>query len=200
MPKLTKRTVDALRPDPGGKDIFTWDSGDGALKGFGVRMKPSGVASYLVQYRNKEGRTRRLVLGKLGVLTPDEARSLAGDALKAASKGGDPSAERRAVRNSITVTELCDLYLADAKGRIKPSTLAMDKSRIETHVKPLIGRFTVRSLTTADIERMKADIIAGKTETAQRERPRWRRGRWRGRRSAHGRHGGDDPRIRASAA
>ena len=39
----------------------------------------------------------------------------------------------------------------------------MDRSRIETHVKPLIGRFTVRGLTTADIERMKADIIAGKT-------------------------------------
>jgi integrase len=39
----------------------------------------------------------------------------------------------------------------------------MDKSRIETHVKPLIGRLTVRSVTTADIERMKADIIAGKT-------------------------------------
>jgi integrase len=39
----------------------------------------------------------------------------------------------------------------------------LDRSRIETHVKPLIGRLTVRSLTAADIERMKADIIAGKT-------------------------------------
>jgi hypothetical protein len=67
------------------------------------------------------------------------------------------------VRGAITVSDLCDLYLADAKGRIKVSTLAGDRSRIETHVKPLIGRFTVRSLTTADIERMKADIIAGKT-------------------------------------
>jgi integrase len=63
----------------------------------------------------------------------------------------------------MTVSDLCDLYLVDAKNRIKASTLAMDRSRIETHVKPLIGRFTVRSLRTADIERMKADIIAGKT-------------------------------------
>jgi len=172
MPKITKRTVDALRPNPDRKDVFTWDAGDGAIKGFGVRMKPSGSAAYLVQYRNKEGRTRRLVLGKVGVLTPDEARCMAGDALKAASKGGDPSAERRAVRRSITVGELCDLYLADAKTRIKASTLAMDKSRIETHVKPLIGRYTVRSLTAADIERMKADIVAGKTAKARREKGR----------------------------
>src|SRR6185312_15007694 len=43
------------------------------------------------------------------------------------------------------------------------STQAADKSRIETHVKSLIGHLTVRSLTTADVERMKSDIISGKT-------------------------------------
>jgi integrase len=172
MPRITKRAVDALRPDPSGKDVFRWDAGDGALKGFGIRVKPSGTASYLVQYRNNEGRTRRLVIGKVGTLTPDEARTLAGDALKAAARGGDPSADRHAVRGAITVSDLCDLYLADAKNRIKASTLAMDKSRIETHVKPLIGRFTVRSLTTADIERMKADVIAGKTAKPRKEEGR----------------------------
>ncbi len=169
MPKITKRVVDALRPDLAGKDVFRWDAGDGALKGFGIRVKRSGAASYFVQYRNKEGRTRRLVIGRVGTLTPDEARILASDALNAATKGRDPSAERHAVRAAITVSELCDLYLADAKSRIKASTWAMDKSRIETHVKPLIGRLTMRSLTTADIERMKADIIAGKTAKARKE-------------------------------
>lgn len=172
MPKLTKRVVDAIRPDPAGKDVFVWDAGDGALKGFGIRMKPSGAASYLVQYRNKEGRTRRLVVGKVSTLTPDEARTLAGEALKAAAKGADPSADRHAIRTAITITELCDLYLADAAGRIKASTLAMDKSRIERHVKPLIGRLTVRSVTAADIERMKADIMAGKTAKPRKEEGR----------------------------
>lgn len=172
MSKITKRTVNALRPDIGGRDVFLWDAGDGALKGFGVRVKPSGAAAYFVQYRNKEARTRRLVVGKVGTLTPDEARTLAGDALKAVAKGGDPSAERHAVRGAISVGDLCDLYLADAKGRVKASTLAMDKSRIETHVKPLIGRLTVRSLTSADVERMKASIVAGKTAKPRKEKGR----------------------------
>ena len=44
MPKITKRTVDHLRPNPTGRDRFLWDAGDGTLKGFGVRVKPSGVA------------------------------------------------------------------------------------------------------------------------------------------------------------
>jgi integrase len=171
MPKITKRLVDALRPDRNGKDHFVWDAGDGAMKGFGIRMKPSGAASYFVQYRNKEGRTRRLAIGKVGTLAPDEARRLAGDALRAAARGADPSAERHAVRGAITVEDLCELYLAAAKSRIKASTWVLDRSRIETHVKPLIGRLTVRSLTAADIERMKTDIIAGKTA-----RPRIGRG------------------------
>jgi hypothetical protein len=140
MPKLTKRTVDAIRPDPAGREIFVWDDG---LRGFGVRMMPSGAASYLVQYRTAEGRTRRLRIGKIGTLTPDEAREIARDKLVAAAKGADPSAERHAARAAMTVAELCDLYLSEAKGRVKASPLAMDRSRIERHVKPLLGRHTV---------------------------------------------------------
>jgi integrase len=163
MPKLTKRVIDALRPDPSGKDVFAWDAGDGALKGFGVRIKGSGAACYLVQYRNAEGRTRRLKIASIGALTPDEARRLAGDRLREVAAGGDPSANRRVLRAAISVSQLCDLYLQAAQGRIKASTLAADRSRIETHVKPLIGHLTVRSLTTADVERMKSDIIGGRT-------------------------------------
>lgn len=185
MPKITKRVVDAIRPDSSGRDVFAWDAGDGALKGFGIRMKPSGIASYLIQYRNKEGRTRRLVLGRVGTLTPDEARELAGDKLRKVTKGGDPSAERHAVRKAMTVSELCDWYLKDAKGRIKASTLNMDRSRITEHVKPLIGRRAVTGLTLADIEKLQADIAAGKTA---KTRPKnGRRGVTRGGRGVAGR-------------
>jgi integrase len=173
MPKLSKRVVDAIRPDRAGRDVFLWDTGDGALKGFGVRMKPSGTASYIVQYRTAEGRTRRLAIGKVGTLTPDEARIEARDKLAAATKGADPSAERHAARAAMTVAELCDLHLAEAKERVKASTLAMDRSRIERHVKPLLGRHAVRSLTPEDIERMQLDIAAGKTA---RKRPEGRGG------------------------
>jgi integrase len=145
-------------------------TGDGALKGFAVRMKASGVAAYLIQYRNKEGRTRRLALGRVGTLTPEQARALAADKLHEVAKGGDPSAERHATREAMTVSELCDFYLKDAKGRIKESTLAMDRSRIERHVKPLIGRRGVARLTLADVEKMQADIAAGKTAKARPEK------------------------------
>lgn len=168
MPKITKRFVETLRPDTTGRDVFAWDAGDGALKGFGIRVKPSGAASYFIQYRNHEGRTRRLVLGRIGELTPDEARQLATDKLRDARKGADPSADRHAARNASTVAEVCDLYLSHGRGTIKPSTLEMDRSRIECHVKPLLGRRGVAGLTRRDIERFQADIAAGKTARPRR--------------------------------
>jgi hypothetical protein len=39
MPKLTKRVVDAIWPNPGGRESFLWDSGDGALKGSGCASR-----------------------------------------------------------------------------------------------------------------------------------------------------------------
>ncbi|HEX5454114.1 MAG TPA: tyrosine-type recombinase/integrase [Stellaceae bacterium] len=168
MPKLSKRTVDAIRRDPAGRDVFAWDSGDGALKGFGVRMKPSGAAAYLVQYRTKEGRTRRLAIGRVGVLTPDEARVIAGEKLKEATKGGDPSAERHRVRReALTIAELADLYLAEgpaSKPNKKASSWGTDRSNIERHVKPLLGRKLAAGLTHDDVVKFQRDVAAGKSK------------------------------------
>ena len=160
MPKLTKRLIDDLRPIPGKPDTYAWDS---ELRGFGVRIMPTGLATYVVKYRNAEGRQRKLALGRVGTLTPDEARAQARGKLADVARGGDPSAERHAIRKAITVGELCDLYLNDAKPRVKASTLAMDHSRIMTHVKPLLGRHVVVALTSEDVARFQSSIVAGKT-------------------------------------
>jgi hypothetical protein len=87
MPKLTKRTVDALKPRPGG-DLVVFDS---ELSGFGVRIKPSGRMPYLIQYRNAGGRSRRLTIAGHGRMTADEARDEAKKLLAAAARGEDPA-------------------------------------------------------------------------------------------------------------
>ena len=166
--KLNKRNVDTIKPRAHG-DIYVWDD---EIAGFGLRVKPSGVRSFMVQYRNSSGKSRRHTLGKLGVLTVDEARKMAKAALADVAKGNDPSAKRSEDRMAITVRQLCDAYLdAAKKGLIlgkrgrpkKSSTLYVDAGRIERHIIPLLGPRAVRDLKTPDIVRFMRDVAAGKT-------------------------------------
>jgi hypothetical protein len=94
--KLTKRVVDALKaPEPSKvgvkvRESFVWDR---ELRGFGVQVMPSGLKSFVIQYRTPEGRHRRVVIGRYGLMTVEEARTLAHEQLVAVSKGVDPVAE-----------------------------------------------------------------------------------------------------------
>lgn len=176
--KITKKVVDAVKPDPA-RDLFLWD---GELRGFGLRTKPSGTKTFIIQYRNERGRTRRYAIGQYGRLTVDEARAEARIHLADVEKGGDPSADRRSVKNAITISSLCDAYFNDAmNGKVlrrgkpkKQSTLAIDKGRIERHICPLLGDKAVDELTRRDIEKFMHDVLDGKTAIDVRTGPRGR--------------------------
>jgi hypothetical protein len=88
MAKIMKRTVDALEAHAD-HDVLAWDT---ELTGFGVRVKPSGVKTFLVQYQKRRGPTRRLVFGRCGALTPKVASDLARKRLTEVAEGEDPSA------------------------------------------------------------------------------------------------------------
>lgn len=179
MARLTIRSVEAAAPSPVG-DVMLWDD---TLPGFGLRVKPSGARSFIVQYRNRNGRSRRLTVGKAGVLTPEEARALARKALASVATGEDPAEERRSDRNAVTVAALCREYLEKAKGgslltrRGKPkkaSTLYVDRGRIERHVIPLLGHRPVKDVTAADVRAFVRDVTAGKTKADVRTGKRGR--------------------------
>jgi integrase len=165
MARITKRFVDAAKPDPSKKEITYWDE---TLRGFGLRVQHTGSRAYVVMYRTREGRLRKFTIGTPGKLTPDEAREEARQRLAEAERGGDPAAERKMRRQAMTISELCDWYLQDIVGWVKPGTIINDRSRIECHVKPLIGKLTVLNITTADVIRMQADIANGATARGKR--------------------------------
>src|SRR5262249_4015012 len=107
--RIPKRLVDNLQPN--GKEHFVWDD---TLIGFGVRMQRTGAKSYVVKYRAGSGRgapTRRITLGRVGALTPDEARALARKTLGAVAHGNDPAAVKAAERRGATLRALGEIFL-----------------------------------------------------------------------------------------
>jgi hypothetical protein len=101
--KLTKAVVEGITP--ASEDVVVWDE---SLPGFGVRVKPSGVRSYIVQYRCRAtGASRRMTVGQHGpLLSYDRAKKQARAVLADAMRGKDPAEERRSIREAPTTAEL----------------------------------------------------------------------------------------------
>ncbi len=162
MPKLTKRIVDAAQPNKA--QVFTWDS---EVKGFGLRVTPAGAKSYVLSYRDPSGQTRRTTIGKHGSpWTCDEARTRAAELLRRLDGGVDPRTAKVERKTVTTVADLVELYLAEGpaeRPNKKASSWETDSAALARHVLPLIGRQSVKSLSTADLQRLQADIAAGKT-------------------------------------
>jgi integrase len=169
--KLTQRSIAALAPRSS-DDVFAWDDD---LPGFGVRVKPSGHKSFLVQYR--EGRrTRRVTLGACSIFKLEQARERARRMLVAAKDGKSPAAERDAAKTALAVRELTERYLTEyAAERKKPRSVAEDRRNIDNHILPLLGQQLVKDVSRADIERFMSKVKAGGTARDEKIGPRARR-------------------------
>ena len=149
MPRLTKRIVEAAEPDPN-RDVFVWDT---QLPGFGLRVYPSGKRKYILQYRTKSNRQRRLVIGPHGPLTAEKARDKARDLLGQVHDGGDPAGDIKATREAPTVADLAADYLQrHAIPNKRPESVRNDRSMLDRLILPHLGKVKVAAVTRRDIE------------------------------------------------
>ncbi|WCL55541.1 tyrosine-type recombinase/integrase [Gimibacter soli] len=145
--KLTKATLKAIEATD--KDIFLWDD---TLQGFGVRIKPTGVKSYLIQYRNENGQSRRATVGRDGVLTLDEARKKAKALLGRVANGADPREEVVEKRSAVRFDDMTKRFLKEhCATRCKPHTVRNYETMIDRHLVPAFGTKPLASITRADI-------------------------------------------------
>src|SRR5688572_2788967 len=92
------------------RDVIVWDS---EVPGFGLKVTPAGKRVYFAYYRTSSGQQRRPKVGEHGVLTVDEARSIARQWIADTAAGGDPSKARQTKREAGTVKQLADRYLTE---------------------------------------------------------------------------------------
>jgi hypothetical protein len=170
--KLTKRFVDSVRPRSIDRDRLYWDA---QLTRFGLRQKrqrpdgTQGALSYVIQYRNREGISRRYTLGNANATTPEQARGIARSLLARIDdprERYDPAADKSAVREALMFKELIDAYLTSEAWQNKaPGTKDVESGMIANHLIPLLGKRIAREISRRDMEKAFRDIRDGKTAT-----------------------------------
>ena len=183
---ISKSTIDGSKP--GDRQYVVWDSGDGATKGFGLLVLPSGVKSYVYQYRigGRAGRTRRFTIGKHGSpWTPDTARKLAKGLAAKVRLGIDPidegrdtltakeqakaakhEAERRdreLLFSTYATRFLVDGMKSDARERTREGY----RAALHNHAMPHIGSKALPAIARTDIVRI-MDNIPGSQPSVRR--------------------------------
>ena len=137
---ISKRTVDGLSVDE--KDAVFWDR---ELPGFGVRVYPSGSKVYVVQTRAK-GKSKRVTLGRHGVISADQARRKAAETIARIKSGEDPEGKPASM---VTVADVAARYLKEHVAlHCKPGTAKLYRSVVKRFILPAYGHLAVE-----DVER-----------------------------------------------
>jgi hypothetical protein len=148
--KLTDHLIRKLAAPATGNRI-TYDRGNGAVRGFGVRVTAGGSRSFIVNYVIG-GRERRLTIGAYPEWSAAAAREEAKRLKREVDVGRDPLGERVAYREAPTVHELCDRYVEEHAAEKRAG--AEDRRMIERTVRPELGARKVAEITYTDIDRL----------------------------------------------
>jgi hypothetical protein len=156
MAKLTDRSLETLRPRAARYEV--WDD---ARKGFGVRITPRGVKSFVWVY-HFGGKPRRLTFGTYPRLTLADAGVKLAEAKQLLDTDVDPGsrvvAERAADRGAETVEELVAAYL-DRYARPRKRSAAEDERILRKDVLSRWSNLKAKDITRRDIVKLLNEIV-----------------------------------------
>jgi integrase len=119
---------------------------------FGVRIRAGGSRTFIVKYRTKDGKQRKMTLGSSPALKVDDARRIAKQHLGDVERGRDPASEHQVERAAPTMADLAERYLAMKRDVKRPSSLRNDEDMFRDIVLPVLGKKRIQAVTSADIE------------------------------------------------
>ena len=148
MPKLTDKIVKALKPPAKGYAL-RWDSD---VHGFGVRVTAAGSKSFILNYRTHANRIRRLTIAEYPAYSTEVAREVAKEHRHTIDNGGDPLADRKAVREAPTFKDLADAYVEEHLPKKRASSAKTDEDALTKVLLPVLGNLKVADITHDDID------------------------------------------------
>lgn len=155
--RFTTRFIDSLKPPQTGR-VEYWDKG---TPGFGLRISESGRKTWVLMYRPRGSKVvRRLTIGTIdGGMKLGKARDEAKDALRAAAKGLDPAATKKAERRAETFREVAGEFIERYAKREKRSW-RKDQVRLDRDILPAIGNRKAKDVQRRDVIKLLDGIVA----------------------------------------
>ena len=150
MPNITlsDARVKALRPRPTAYDIR-----DAKLRGFGVRVLPSGAKRFFIHTQHRGTRIWKMV-GDATAINVDAARARAASMLAAIRGAADASPD--AMRFETVAETVFRRY-----ARVwKPQTLYVNRSYLRRQILPWFAETQIADITRADVQRWFASCRA----------------------------------------
>jgi integrase len=145
--------VRKLTPADAGRIIY-----DGEVKGFGVRITPAGVKSFVLNYCI-HGRERRLTIGRYPEISALVARQEALDLRAGIRNGIDPLTERARARSVLTLGDFSNEYLRrHAEPNKRPYSIRDDKRYLKAIIKPQLGKLALNAVQRSDIETLRRNL------------------------------------------
>ena len=136
------------------------DYQDEMVRGLSLRVSPNGTKTWNVIFvRESDGSKQRVKLGRYPATSLEKARTAALKMVTAVAEGDDPSEEKRARRDAMTVETLGGLYIEKYAKRNK-RTWAEDERLLKVEVYPAIGRMRAISVKRRDV----LDIVEAKAD------------------------------------
>jgi integrase len=152
MTKLTEKIVKGLKPPAKGYAL-RWDSGDDSVHGFGARITAAGHVAFILNYRTRGGRMRRLTIGEFPTYSAKAARKKAEGLRHIIDNGGDPLADKKAEREAPTMADLADMYIEEHLPKKRASSARNDRQTIGRLLLPELGRDTkVTEITYSNVQ------------------------------------------------
>lgn len=149
---LTDSLVKNL-PRPRSGNRITYDDGDKAVKGFGVRVTAGGSRSFVLNYRTRTGRERRYTIGQYPDWKTATAREEAKELKKTIDRGVDPLAELEAGREAKTVADLATRFVEEhSREKNRPNTTALYEGQIKNWILPKLKNVKVAEVAFADVD------------------------------------------------
>jgi integrase len=147
--KFTTATIAALKIERGKAEQRVFDDD---VPGFGVRLRDTGGRTWIVQYRNRAGKSQTKPLGSLNKLSLAQARQLAKADLAKITLHGDPQKDKKQERTRAaqTLDSTAQGFLEHQRVHLKPQSFEQVETHLTKHWQPL-GAKSIHDITAFDV-------------------------------------------------